>query len=86
LKAKGQRDHRIKKIDSKEEFYTYFGSETQEGFALSHWSGEEEVEKQIKEDLGVTIRCIPLDGESEEGICVISGKKSRQRVIYAKAY
>lgn len=91
-KALLHRDARIKKIDSKEEFYAYFTPKNHEhpeihgGFALSHWSGEEEVEKKIKEELGVTIRCIPLEGESEEGSCVITGKQSRRRVIYAKSY
>jgi len=86
------RNSHIKRIDSKEEFYAYFtpknsqSPEIHGGFAFSHWSGEEEVEKQVKEDLGVTIRCIPFDSPPEEGACVISGKKSRQRVIYAKAY
>lgn len=87
--------HRVlhtKKIDSKKEFYAFFTPKNREhpeihgGFALSHWSGDAEVEKQIKEELGVTIRCIPSEGDIEEGICVISGKKSRQRVIYAKSY
>jgi len=79
-------------IDNKEEFYDFFTPKNREqpemhaGFALSHWSGDADVEKQIQEDLGVTIRCIPLEGEKEEGACVISGKKSKQRVIYAKSY
>jgi len=92
LKAVHYRDAHTKKIDSKEEFYAYFTPKNKDepeihgGFALSHWSGDEEVEKKIKEDLGVTIRCIPLDDEPEEGACVITGKKSKQRVIYAKSY
>ena len=92
LKAVQHRDAHLRKIDSKEEFYAFFTPKNEEqpeihgGFALSHWSGDPQVEKQIKEDLGVTIRCIPLESEKEEGACVISGKKSLQRVIYAKAY
>ncbi len=80
------------KIDSKEEFYNFFTPKNKEqpeihaGFALSHWSGDEKVEKQVQADLGVTIRCIPLDTEDEEGSCIISGKKSQRRVIYAKSY
>jgi prolyl-tRNA synthetase len=86
-----QKSH-IKRIDSKEEFYAFFTPKNAEspeihgGFALSHWSGEESVEEQVKKDLNVTIRCIPLDEPEEEGRCVISGKPSRKRVIFAKSY
>jgi prolyl-tRNA synthetase len=82
----------MNKIDSKEEFYAYFTPKNQHhpeihgGFALSHWSGEADVEKKIKEELGVTIRCIPFEKEPAEGVCMFTGKKSKQRVIYAKSY
>jgi prolyl-tRNA synthetase len=80
------------KIDSKEEFYRFFTPKNSEqpeihgGFALCHWSEDPAVEEKVKEDLNVTIRCIPLDAPEEEGVCVISGKKSRRRVIFAKSY
>lgn len=83
-RAKAYRDERTKKIDSKDEFYKFF--EGDGGFALSHWSGDPEVEEQVKKDLGVTIRVIPMDGEEEEGTCVISGRPSMRRVVFAKAY
>ena len=76
----------------KEEFYKFFTPKNEEhpevhgGFALCHWSGDPEVEEQVKKDLNVTIRCIPLDSEEEIGTCVISGKKSLRRVIFAKSY
>ncbi len=91
-KARRFRDEHIRRIDTKEEFYAYFTArnadkpEIHGGFALCHWSGDEEVEKQVKEDLGVTIRCIPLDAAIENGRCVISGKPSNKRVIFAKSY
>lgn len=91
-KALEHRDRHIQKIDAKDDFYAYFTPknssqpEIHGGFAWAHWSGEPDVEEKIKDDLGVTIRCIPLDQTEEEGVCVITGKKSRQRVIYAKAY
>jgi len=44
------------------------------------------MEEQLKNDLSVTVRCIPIDGEVEEGTCPFTGKKSAQRVIYAKSY
>lgn len=70
-------------IDTKEAFYDFF--KKNQGFVHAHWSGDHEIERQIKKDLGVTIRCIPLD-KSEPGTCIFSGKPSKQRVIFAKAY
>lgn len=73
------------KIDTKEEFYKFFENENS-GFAYSHWNGKPEVEEQIKNDLKVTIRCIPLEGEKEKGKCIITGEPSEQRVYFAKSY
>lgn len=86
------RDSHMKKIDSKEEFYDYFTPENPEnpeihgGFALCHWVEDTSIEEKLKQDLSVTIRCIPLDGPEEKGRCPFSGKESSRRVIYAKAY
>jgi prolyl-tRNA synthetase len=55
------------------------------GFALTHFSGEIALEKKIKDELSVTVRCIPLE-KSEPGICPFTGKPSAQRVVWAKAY
>jgi prolyl-tRNA synthetase len=91
-KALAFREKHTHKIDSKEEFYKFFtpknrkNPEIHGGFAFCHWSGEEEVEEIVKKDLNVTIRCIPLDSPEEDGVCIISGKKSRRRVIFAKSY
>ncbi|HNZ06314.1 MAG TPA: proline--tRNA ligase [Candidatus Cloacimonadota bacterium] len=80
------------RIDSRDEFYSYFTPKNAEqpeihgGFALSHWCGEVACEEQIKDDLKVTVRCIPFDGEAEDGNCVCCGKASHKRVIFAKAY
>ncbi len=56
------------------------------GFILAHWDGTSETEEKIKEETKATIRCIPMDGEKEEGKCIYSGNPSQQRVIFAKAY
>lgn len=86
------RDSHIKKIDTKDDFYAFFTPKNAEnpemhgGFALCHWAEDPAVEEQIKKDLGVTIRCIPLNAPEEHGHCPFSGKKSTRRVIYAKAY
>ncbi len=70
-------------VDGWEEF-----AEAIEGgkFVLAHWSGDKDVESQIKEETGATIRCIPFDQEAENGTCVKSGKPSERRVIFAKSY
>lgn len=81
-----------KRIDTKEELYAYFTPKNAEqpevhgGFALMHWSGDRAVEEQLKNDLSVTLRCIPLQDEEGPGTCPISGKPSKQRVIWAKSY
>ena len=54
-------------------------------FALAHWNGSREVEEQVKNDLKVTIRCIPLEA-GEPGKCIFTGEPSAKRVIWAKSY
>ncbi len=79
-------------IDNKEEFYNFFtpknkkNPEIHGGFVNSHWCGSAECEEKIKNDLKVTIRCIPLDVENEKGKCIYCGKESDKRVLFAKAY
>jgi len=91
-RAKKFRDEHTRVIDSKKEFYDFFtpaNSEKPEihgGFALAHWNGSREVEEQIKNDLKVTIRVIPLDDSAEHGECIFTGKPSSRRVVWAKAY
>ena len=56
------------------------------GFLLAHWDGTPETEGKIKEETKATVRCIPLDSREEEGRCVYSGKPSKRRVLFARAY
>jgi prolyl-tRNA synthetase len=93
-RAKAFREQHTRRIDSRDEFYAFFTTEREEegkptpihgGFALTHFSGEVELEKKIKDDLSVTVRCIPLE-KSEPGTCPFTGKPSAQRVVWAKAY
>ncbi|MEM7552185.1 MAG: proline--tRNA ligase [Bacteroidota bacterium] len=56
------------------------------GFILAHWDGTAETEQKIKEETMATIRCIPLNMKGEEGECVYSGKPSKGKVVFAKAY
>ncbi|QVL57447.1 MAG: proline--tRNA ligase [Simkaniaceae bacterium] len=83
-KAKAFRDSHIKEIDTKEAFYDFFKNAS--GFASAHWSGDSAVEEMVQKDLSVTIRCIPLDGKKEEGVCPFTGKPSPQRVLFGKSY
>lgn len=56
------------------------------GFVMAHWDGTAETEDRIKEETKATIRCIPMDGKAGAGKCVVTGKPSEKRVIFAKAY
>ena len=56
------------------------------GFLLAHWDGTAETEEAIKEKTKATIRCIPLNNKQEEGNCILTGKPSAQRVVFARAY
>ncbi len=60
--------------------------ETKGGFISAHWDGTSETEERIKNETKATIRCIPLNVEKEEGSCMVTGKPSRERVLFAKAY
>lgn len=84
LKALNFRNSNITKVDSYDEFKKVL--EEKGGFISAHWDGTEEEEEQIKEETKATIRCIPLDAETENGVSLISGKPSSRRVIFAKSY
>ena len=56
------------------------------GFVYAHWDGTTETEDKIKDFTKATIRCIPLNNKQEEGKCILTGKPSMQRVVFAKAY
>ena len=71
-------------VDSYESFKEVL--EEKGGFVLAHWDGSEETELQIKNDTKATIRCIPFDREGEEGQDMVSGKPSKGRVYFARAY
>lgn len=60
--------------------------DTKGGFVYAHWDGTEESELKIKEQTKATIRCIPIDNPQEDGKCIMSGKPSKERVVFARAY
>lgn len=78
------RNDSIHKIDSYDEFKKALDDKG--GFMLAHWDGTAETEEKIKEETKATIRCIPIGDEKEEGKCILTGKPSAQRVIFARAY
>ncbi len=83
------RDQNTVEIADVKEFYDFFtpkGEEIHGGFALCYWNGNPAFEAKVKEDLNVTIRCIPLDLPSKPGKCIFSEEPCTQRVIFAKSY
>jgi prolyl-tRNA synthetase len=82
-KALAYRDSNIVKVDSYDEFKKKI---EEGGFLLCHWDGTPETEERIKNETKATIRCIPLDAPEEEGVCMVTGKPSHRRVIFARAY
>src|SRR5881398_2321693 len=91
-RAKKFRDANTRVINSKKDFYDFFTPknpakpEIHGGFAFAHWNGSREIEEQIKNDLKVTIRVIPLDDSAEGGQCIFTGERNARRVIWAKSY
>jgi prolyl-tRNA synthetase len=83
-RAKAFRDERITRVDTLAEFEKVL--EEKGGFISAHWDGTSETEKAIKEQTKATIRCIPMDNPQEEGVCILTGKPSKERVLFAKAY
>ncbi|WP_179352800.1 proline--tRNA ligase [Winogradskyella vidalii] len=83
-KALNYRDEHITEVEDFETFKKVL--ETKTGFISAHWDGTAETEQLIKEQTKATIRCIPMNNKKEEGKCIYSGKRSTQRVLFAKAY
>jgi prolyl-tRNA synthetase len=83
-KALDFRDSRTASADTYDEFKRLLDEEP--GFILAHWDGTAETEAKIKDETKATIRCIPDNARHEEGKCIISGKPSQRRVLFARAY
>lgn len=83
-KAKQYRDEHITPANSWDEFVALLDNKG--GFISAHWDGTGETEEKIKEMTKATIRCIPLNNAQEEGVCILTGKPSTQRVLFARAY
>ncbi|MBD5196909.1 MAG: proline--tRNA ligase [Bacteroidales bacterium] len=82
-KALKMREAKTVTVDSYEEFKEKIEDG---GFILAHWDGTPETEEKIKEETKATIRCIPFDGDKTPGVCMVTGKPSAQRVVFARSY
>ena len=82
-KALKRREEMTREVNSYEEFKEEI---EKGGFLLCHWDGTPETEEKIKNETKATIRCIPLDGDKTPGKCMVTGKPSAQRVIFARNY
>jgi len=82
-KALSHRESMTRTVDTYEEFKQEI---EKGGFILAHWDGTTETEEKIKEETKATIRCIPFDGDKTPGVCMVTGKPSAQRVIFARNY
>jgi prolyl-tRNA synthetase len=84
-RAKAFREEKTTRVDTFADFQNLLETDIP-GFISAHWDGTTETELAIKEATKATIRCIPLENDPEQGICVFSGKPSVQRVLFAKSY
>jgi prolyl-tRNA synthetase len=88
-RAQSFREENTLSIDEKGKFYDLYKKAKGYNngvFVMAHWCGSGECEEKIKQDLSVTIRCIPFDSPDETGTCICCGAKSDRRVLFAKAY
>ncbi len=82
-KARKYREEMTTTADTYEEFKEKIENG---GFILAHWDGTPETEEKIKEETKATIRCIPFEGDTTPGVCMVTGKPSARRVIFARSY
>jgi prolyl-tRNA synthetase len=82
--AMKHREEHITPVETYEEFKKLLDEKG--GFFLAHWDGTKETEEKVKDETKATIRCIPFDLGKEEGKCMVSGKPSKERVLFARAY
>ncbi|MDA0277644.1 MAG: proline--tRNA ligase [Bacteroidetes bacterium] len=78
------RDTHVTPVDTYEEFKKVLNEKG--GFIAAHWDGTIETEAKIKDATKASIRCIPIDAKEEQGLCILTGKPSSKRVLFAKAY
>jgi prolyl-tRNA synthetase len=79
-------DFRVSKTISVDSYDEFKEKIEEGGFIMAHWDGTPETEEKIKEETKASIRCIPLEGDKTPGTCMVTGKPSAQRVVFARAY
>ena len=77
------RESSTRAVDTYDEFKVVI---EEGGFILAHWDGTSETENRVKDETKATIRCIPLEGDTTPGACMVTGRPSARRVIFARAY
>ena len=82
-KALAMRENMTRAVNSYDEFKVEI---EKGGFLMAHWDGTAETEERVKQETKATIRCIPLEGDRLPGSCMVTGKPSTQRVLFARAY
>ena len=82
-KALAMRERYTRAVNTYDEFKVAI---EEGGFILAHWDGTAETEERVKEETKATIRCIPLDGDTTPGTCMVTGRPSDRRVLFARAY
>lgn len=85
-KSKSHREENTKLIKSYDELKEFFSDEKASGFALVPWAGEATEEAKLKEELKITNRCFPFEQDGSEETCIVTGKKTNRKAIFAKAY
>lgn len=83
-RAKTFRENHMEQVHSRDEFYDFFKNRT--GFAMAYWSEDEAVEAQLKEQLKVTVRCLPLKSFEDKGRCIFTGKENCHLAVFARSY
>ena len=79
-------DHRAEMTTTVDTYDEFKEQIEKGGFIMAHWDGTPETEEKIKEETKATIRCIPLEGDKTPGVCMVTGKPSKQRVVFARNY
>ena len=82
-RARAYRDATTRTADSYDQFKEMI---EQPGFVYAHWDGTRETEDRVQEETKATIRCLPVDGPTEPGVCMVTGRPSAKRVVFARAY
>ena len=85
-RAHAFRQSKTTRIETRDDFYAFYGAHQSEGFVLAYCADDEVTEKALKEDLKVTARCVPLETQSHKGSCIFTGRSNAPLTLFARAY